>query len=164
MATGGNHMRHPCPRFQTQVSKKKKDTWRKTAYLCWALPYIDRIHMVSHTQAIFYSASPSPSFRFRPYSGCPFAYLRCFRHVHMLFVYRAHATHSFPSRQLYCYNCIREARSTVGLRSLTHGDARQEQLIVRRPASFRAITQMSSCSSSPLPSVLSGQGSILLGS
>ena len=63
-----------------------------------------------------------------------------------LFIVHMPLTH-FLLVSLYC---VREAWSSDWLRSSTHGDARQEQLVVRRPASFHAIAQMSSCPRSPL--------------
>jgi hypothetical protein len=76
-------------------------------YLCRGLPYIDRFHMVSYTQVIFYSASPSPSFRFRAHCRCPFVYLRRFRLI-------CTCRLSIARTSLFLSACnVREARSSV---------------------------------------------------
>jgi hypothetical protein len=66
-------------------------------YLCRGLPYINRFHMVSCTQVVFYSASPSPSFRFRALSVSDCVSPSLPSHMHMSFVHRTHVTHPFPS-------------------------------------------------------------------
>jgi hypothetical protein len=50
-----------------------------------------------HTQVVFYSASPSPSFRFRALS-VPFCVSPSLpSYMHMSFAHRTHVTHPFPS-------------------------------------------------------------------
>lgn len=97
-------------RSQTQVTPTKLYVREgRPFYLCRGPPVYRSIHMVSYTQVIFYSASPSPSFRFRAHCRCPFVYLRRFR---LICTCRLSIARTSLISFLSACN-VREARSSV---------------------------------------------------